>query len=397
MKTLTWRLCLAAAFSLLASQVLAQKIQGPVSDGGPESSLVRIFEDIEHNRLASAQQRTEALIRLYPNFRLAHMIEGDLLLARAGRLGGFGNAAGLPSEKIAEMRDEAVARLKAYRDKPATHAMPRYLLQMQPDQKYAIVVDMKRSRLYLYSNANGHPRFVADYYITHGKEGSDKLREGDRKTPVGVYHVTSSIPRTKLTDFYGIGAFPINYPNEWDKIKGRAGHGIWLHGVPSSTLSRPPRASDGCVVLANGDLNALAAKLQIGLTPVIISDQIEWLSLDDWQRQRAALRREIETWRHDWESGDTDRYLRHYAREFKSDNATRAEWASYKKAIANDKRWVKVKISNIGMFRSPGKEEMVVVTFEQDYRSNNHSQTAQKRQYWIKENGQWKIFYEGLA
>jgi len=49
------------------------------------------------------------------------------------------------------------------------------------------------------------------------------------------------------------------------------------------------------------------------------------------------------------------------------------------------------------MFRSPGKEDMVVVTFDQDYRSNNLKQQASKRQYWVKESGKWKIVYEGQA
>src|SRR3546814_8483534 len=49
----------------------------------------------------------------------------------------------------------------------------------------------------------------------------------------------------KLPDFYGDGAYPLNYPNEWDKHEGRKGYGIWLHGTPSTTYSRPPRASDG--------------------------------------------------------------------------------------------------------------------------------------------------------
>ena len=40
---------------------------------------------------------------------------------------------------------------------------------------------------------------------------------------------------------------------------------------------------------------------------------------------------------------------------------------------------------------------MVVVTFKQDYRSNNLTDTFRKRQYWIKEQGQWKIAYEGPA
>jgi hypothetical protein len=40
---------------------------------------------------------------------------------------------------------------------------------------------------------------------------------------------------------------------------------------------------------------------------------------------------------------------------------------------------------------------MVVVTFDQDYRSNNLSNVMKKRQYWMKEDGAWKIVYEGGA
>jgi hypothetical protein len=38
---------------------------------------------------------------------------------------------------------------------------------------------------------------------------------------------------------------------------------------------------------------------------------------------------------------------------------------------------------------------LVVVTFEQDYRSSNLSNQMKKRQYWIKEDGRWKIVFEG--
>ena len=49
------------------------------------------------------------------------------------------------------------------------------------------------------------------------------------------------------------------------------------------------------------------------------------------------------------------------------------------------------------MFRNPGKEDYVVVTFDQDYKSNNVSNEMRKRQYWIKEDGRWKIVSEGAA
>ena len=368
------------------------------SDSGLEPQLSRILGEIEKNQLNTALEKTESLLQQYPNFRLGHLIKGDLLLARTKPISTFGNAANAPQEKLSDLREEAVARLKAYRNKSATaDYLPRYLMQMQPDQKHAIVVDTQKSRLYLYQNDNGRPRFVADYYITHGKLGADKTREGDKKTPVGVYHVTSSMPLKKLGDFYGSGAFPINYPNEWDKRQGRNGHGIWLHGTPSDTFSRPPKASDGCVVLANTDLDALAKNLQIGLTPVIISNSIEWLSLDDWQSERSALNRQIEQWRADWESRDPERYLGHYSRNFRSNGQRFEQFAQQKRQVNTGKEWIRVKLGNLSMFRNPGKEELVIVTFEQDYRSNNLSNQMKKSQYWIREDGRWKIIYEGSA
>ena len=368
------------------------------SDSGLEPQLAKIFSEIEGNRLESALQLTESLLNQYPTFRLGHLIKGDLLLARSKPISTFGNASNAPQEKLSDLRDEAIVRLKAYRDRSAAaDYVPRYLLQMQSDQKNAIVVDTQKSRLYLYQNDNGRPRFVADYYISHGKLGAEKMREGDKKTPVGVYHVTSSLSPKKVGDFYGTGAFPINYPNEWDKRQGRNGHGIWLHGTPSDTFSRPPKASDGCVVLSNVDLDSLAKNLQIGLTPVIISNSVEWLTLDDWQNERTTLNNKIEEWRKDWESRDIDRYLKHYSTKFTSGKQSLEQFAIQKRQVNSGKSWIKVKLANLSMFRNPGKDELVVVTFEQDYQSNNLSNQMKKSQYWIREDSTWKIVFEGAA
>jgi len=368
-----------------------------LSDSGPEPQLERIFAEIEARRLDAALQLTEGLIQRYPNFRLAYLIKGDLLLARARPISTFGAAQEAPADRIADLREEAFLRLQGYKNKPPADYVPRYLLQMREDQQYAIVVDTKKARLYLYKNDKGRPRFMADYYVTQGKLGSDKMTEGDKRTPIGVYHVTSSLPREKLADLYGHGAFPLDYPNEWDKRHGRSGSGIWLHGTPSDTFSRPPKASDGCVVLTNQDFDTLGKSIQVGLTPVIISNDIEWLSLDDWQKERAELNTAIDTWRTDWESRDTDRYLRHYSRAFQSDGQDFDTFAQQKRQVNQGKAWIKVQINNLSLFRNPGQEEVVVVTFDQAYDSNNLSNTMKKRQYWAREKGHWKIIYEGAA
>jgi murein L,D-transpeptidase YafK len=391
-------LCRGLALLLACSPLLALGAGGQrASEGDPDAALGAIFRDIEQSNMSSALSKVDALLVGYPNFRLAHLIRGDLLMARTRPLASFGSSPEGSAEKVADLREEAIARLKAYRNRPPSNYVPRYLLQMETEQKYAIVVDAQRARLYIYQNDKGRPRFVADYYITQGKLGAEKAREGDKRTPIGVYHVTASLPRQKLSDFYGSGAFPISYPNEWDRQQGRDGHGIWLHGTPSDTYSRPPHASDGCVVLANRDLNALSGYLQIGLTPVIISNTIEWLSLDDWAAERSSLNLQIEAWRKDWESRDVKRYLSHYSKQFRNNEGDYDRWAKQKHLVTAGKSWIKVELGKMSVFRNPGKQDLVVVTFEQDYRSNNLSNVLKKRQYWLKEGSSWKIVYEGFA
>jgi len=59
--------------------------------------------------------------------------------------------------------------------------------------------------------------------------------------------------------------------------------------------------------------------------------------------------------------------------------------------------FIKVGASEVSMFRYPRERDFVVVTFEQSYRSDGLSNTMRKRQYWVRETGQWKILYEGAA
>jgi murein L,D-transpeptidase YafK len=364
----------------------------------PEDRLSTVFQAVEANQLDVALKRVEALIRDYPNFRLAHLVRGDLLLARSRPLQTFGNVAKtVPQEKIDDLRQEALVRLRAHRQRPGEDRLPRVLLQMHPQQQHAILIDSRRSRLYVFANDNGLPHLIADYYVTLGKNGMEKTREGDQKTPIGVYHVTANLPRQKLTDFYGAGAFPINYPNEWDRRRGRNGHGIWLHGVPSATYSRPPRASDGCIVLANPDLESVGRYLQIGLTPVIIADEVEWADASVVRAERASLAAAVESWRADWESRNTERYLSHYSSRFKSGTQDVAAWGTHKRKVNASKRWIKVGLRHVSMFRYPREGDFVVVNFDQDYKSDGLSNVMRKRQYWVKEGGGWKIFYEGAA
>lgn len=382
---------MAAAFGLAAPGAAANAIEA--GGAAAELQLERALDLVGLGRLNEAIGEVDKLVSRHPNFRLAHLVRGDLLLARGRPIQGFGNAAPA-SERLDELRAELDARVRARKEHPPAGHVPRYLLRLDPAQKHAIVVDAGRARVYVYENANGAPRLVRDYYSTIGRHGVAKEREGDRKTPIGAYYVTSHIPGGKLPDLYGWGAFPINYPNEWDRRQGRTGYGIWIHGVPSDNYARAPLASDGCVALANPEIAELAARVQPGLTPVVIAERVEWLAPDAWRAEADAFGRQLEAWRRDWESRNSGLYLAHYARGFASGGMDLAAWSGHKRRVNAAKKWIKVRLDAVTVLRSPGREPLMVVTFDQDYRSSSFSQSVRKRQYWILEEERWKIAYE---
>lgn len=361
----------------------------------PDSLLADVFRQLAANNLRAAEDRVDSLIAAYPNFHLAHLIRGDLYLLHTTPVKSLGGQVTAPADKLKELRDEASLRIRAFREKPAPDMFPRQVLHLRDDQKFVFLVDAKKSRLYIYENLGGQLRYFADHYVSQGKFGVNKLKEGDQKTPVGVYYITSRLAGQKLPDFYGPGALPLNYPNEWDKLNGRTGSGIWLHGMPSETFSRPPLASDGCVVLTNPDFLKVAANVDIGKTPVIISESIEFVARTKWVAERQIADKLIEDWRLDLESKNINRILANYSRNFKTlqgDNLN--TWLPKQSFNFDNDQFPSIKLRDITQFRYPGKDEIIVTTFTQDTSLGRSKQTARKRQYWIKETARWRIIYE---
>jgi murein L,D-transpeptidase YafK len=260
------------------------------------------------------------------------------------------------------------------------------------------VVDAGTARLYVYRNSNGTHTLVDDFFMTVGKLGMGKELEGDLRTPVGVYFVTSYLPGQDLPDRYGPGAFPINYPNIIDKRKDRTGFGIWIHGTESENHNRVPLASDGCVSLNNDDFLQISKYVDIdGSTPVIITDKIVWVEPREITATQTAFFSLLNRWKIDWESLDHDNYLRHYSQtDFERGGDDYEKWAAYTKQVNSAKNYIRVEIDNLSIFTYPGEKNMVMMSFNQTYQSNNYNSNSRKSLFWQQDtNGQWKIIYEG--
>lgn len=366
---------------------------GPKPD--PEIMLIEVYKDLAADHLTVAQAKADELVEAYPNFRLGQLIHGDLLMMSTHLVTTLGDVPGAPEDKLKSLREEAVAHLNSLRAKPDPRLIPRPILQLRDDQKHVLIVDAKLSRLYVYENVDGQLKFQDDYYISQGKLGVNKKAAGDQKTPLGVYYITGRLPGARLPDFYGAGALPINYPNEWDRINGRSGSGIWLHGTPHDSFMRPPLSSDGCVVLSNPDLHKIYESVEIGKTPIVIADHVEFVNKDQWNNDRNAAAKLVDSWRRDVESMNPTRVIANYSPSFKSATGEDLRtWFGKQAQYASGAGGVSLALKDTTYFLYPGQQEMMVSTFTEEASSGKSKQSVRKRQYWALEGKQWKIVSE---
>ena len=376
-----------------------------------EAELLKAILYFKSGQLDLALDGLDQLIKKVPDFQLAYLLKGDLLLSRFGDTNNLGQTTLLASivpnlgnnkkQQLKFLREEAQLRLRALLNDKKTKVWPRQILALGQSVKKALLVDKSANRMYVYTRQESGELFeeVNDYYITTGKLVGDKTVKGDLRTPEGVYFVTSWISPDKLPDKYGIGAFPVNYPNELDKRNGKTGYGIWLHGTDKGSYSRPPRDSEGCVVLTNIDLESLKSEITPGSTPVVITEKVEWIDYASWLKERQAILQAVEDWRTDWESMNVNKYLSHYGEDFWSSSHNLKSWSARKRLLAKNKTYQSVKFSDLSVLvypqKSADKEKIAVIRLHQDYKSNNFKSEMSKRLYLTKKDKAWKILYEG--
>lgn len=366
-------------------------------DGQAEARLIEVYRLIGQARPREALTKAESLVQDHPNFQLAQLVYGDLLAGRNRPLRALGDvpesAAKAAAPLLAELRQESELRLRALRERPVPGTVPAQFLSLSPFSKHAIAVDASRSRLYLFENGPAGLSLLADYYISLGKSGTEKTLEGDLRTPLGVYFVTSNLDPKSLKDFYGSGALPINYPNQLDVKRGKTGRGIWLHGSPPEQFSRAPLATDGCVVLANPDLERIIRTVEIRSTPVVIAPSLKWVQPQSLAADSKVFGELLQTWRLAKSSGDIGRLTAFYSSDFTSFGKTFAQWSPSLEREVRQLRGRELQLKDLSYLRWTDSADTMVVTFGEVVKGAHTGRT--KRQYWARQGSQWKIFFEG--
>ncbi len=361
---------------------------------GNEDLLLKGFESIAEHKFSDALQQMKELVTIRPDFRLAQLVYADLLIAQVNPLSEIGSQfTNNEQKKLQGLIDEAKSRIKLRRVKPAPDLIPKDIVLLSDKQKYVIVQDMSLNRLFVFENRKGTPYLIKDFYASHGQGGVNKKRQGDKKSPVGVYFTTGRLLDENLPQRYGAGALPLNYPNAWDYRNKRTGNGIWLHGSPVDTYSRPPLASLGCLSLTNPDFQEVDELVKSG-TPMILGENLKWINRSQWKEQQVDMIAAVKGWEKDWESLDYNRYIENYATNFSDGKSSYKAFAEHKKRVNSSKSFIDINLKDLSIYTYPDTD-LMVVSFNQQYKSSNYKGEGLKRQYWQKKSNIWKIAYEG--
>jgi len=228
---------------------------------------------------------------------------------------------------------------------------------------------------------------VLRFPCTTGQSVGDKAVEGDLRTPEGVYFVGNRIGRKLDWDLYGDLAYSLNYPNPVDRINGKTGGGIWIHGRGKEFV---PRDTRGCVALKASDMRDIAGEIAFG-TPVVIASNLEWSTeSDNSDMTVTTLAKELETWALNWQNRD-EAFFEHYDSALMglSEGRSFDGFIENKKNIFAAKPWIHVMVANVHVMPGP---DYWVTWFDQYYRTPGKVSTTGKRFYWKKNTtGQWRI------
>lgn len=401
----------SAARALPRADDLMQRASA--NPGTPEARLLRVYALMAEADGNQALEEARKLAQDVPTFSLAHLVYADLLKARTAPLVAFGGAAsgaaeagkeGSPGfdfpqvERLKDLSAEARARVGGATSMPPPGTLPSQFAFLSPLVHNAIAVDASRSRLYLFENTPNGMVLRRDYYASVGKLGTAKRIEGDLRTPLGVYFVTGRLAKAKLADRYGASAMVLNYPNQYDQLRGRTGSGIWLHGVESSYFSRAPQATDGCVALSNTDLLHLSAGVDRQTTPVLIADRLDWVTPDTAAKIPDDFALALASWRSARQLADPSTELAFYAgvpRPAPAGSAPAQHWVDVLRAERSRPLSQAVQLTQLSVLAWHDLDDVMLVTYSESNGRDAHPRL--KRQYWLLRDGRWQIVFDGAV
>ena len=277
-----------------------------------------------------------------------------------------------------------------------SESVPAGLLRLPESTPTVFVAETSESAFHRFDRtANGVIK-VRQEYMSIGQAGVGKQRTGDQRTPLGIYFVTEQLDTSRLHEKYGVTAFPLDYPNAWDRRLGRTGDGIWVHGVDANGGGRPPLDTDGCIALPNDRLLALEDLFSPNVTPILIARELAWSEAGAVAALRVALERAVTGWAGSLERGDMATWLDYYDESFEHWGMSKPEWAAFSLQTTAQRPIESVTVSDLLLLGDPAEEGLYLSRFRLEVTETDlGSVVSMRRMYWRRsESGAFRIVAE---
>jgi L,D-peptidoglycan transpeptidase YkuD (ErfK/YbiS/YcfS/YnhG family) len=276
--------------------------------------------------------------------------------------------------------------------------VPASLIRVPESTTTLFVAETSTALFHRFDRTSNGLVLSSSHYMSIGSKGSGKQRSGDRRTPLGAYFVTEQLDTSQLHDKYGVTAFPLDYPNVWDRLAMRDGDGIWIHGVLPGGERRPELDTDGCIALPNEDLSVLAPVFSDNVTPVLVTLSVDWVEEASNLALRSELENKIAEWADSQQSGDLYTYLSLYSDEFARWGMNKAEWSSLRMQSINSRVIERLDISDLLLLGYPEEDGLFLSRFQVETQVATRTIVSRTRLYWRRDaNGALKIVAEDVG
>ena len=252
-------------------------------------------------------------------------------------------------------------------------------LNIEQGNRYAMVVEKSSQTLFLYGY-EGKFRELKRFACSTGLNSGPKSRSGDSKTPEGVYFFTKEHPDKYLAPIYGTRAFPMDYPNLMDRLAGRQGNSIWLHGTNKRLK---PKDSNGCIVLANRDIDYLDKYIVLNRTPIVVVDKLTYSNEASISASKKAIFEFLSNWNDSLQQGTYHQYLNFYDPEYLPNILWWTDWYQLKNGNHNSKANVSLALDMISVLKH---KDTYLVQFEQTFSTSGTDSPIGTRKLFIKED-----------
>lgn len=247
---------------------------------------------------------------------------------------------------------------------------------------HLVAVDKKR-QTFMFFEKKSPLRLKYTYPCTTGQLPGDKQALNDLRTPEGIYFVEYKIASGLDFKEYGGIAYTLNYPNPVDRLRGKTGHGIWIH---SKGFGIEPLSTRGCVAIGLKEIDEVGPQLTPG-TAVVLAEKMDETAQPRPDSGTAnELRRLMQNWSSAWASRSV-KMFDYYNPDAYSKAMTESFTAfrQNKERLFKQLQFIKIFNRKINVLEGPG---YWVTWSEQFYTASNLSTEGVRRLYWQRGNDQ---------